>query len=146
MASWCHTSQANMLYVWYDTILMRPRLSGWPRCIDNQLVWDGHENSTKLPFSLPQKVSSILCSPVPKNSEAFFGVLCMKMWAHVALGRNILESTTDGVWLYCKKQNREIWETGFTLSLLCLLSFLILLSLWALREYNFFFFAISFTL
>lgn len=111
-----------MLYVWYDTFLMRPFLSGWPRCVDNQLVWDGHENSTKLPFSLPQKVSRVFCSLVPKNSEAFFGVLCKEMWTDVGLGRNIHERTMDGVWLYCKKQNREIWESVFTLSLLFLLS------------------------
>lgn len=32
---------------------------GRSRCVDNQLVWDGNENSTKLPLSLPQKVITV---------------------------------------------------------------------------------------
>lgn len=33
---------------------------GGSGCFDNQLIWDGYENSTKLPLSLPQKVITIL--------------------------------------------------------------------------------------
>lgn len=69
----------------------------------------------------------MFCSLVPKNSDAFFGVLCKEMWTDVALGRNIkaLRMVSD----FTAKNKLGKFEKVFSLFHCCFCDLLILIFL-----------------